>query len=66
MMLRFHCIRRFQYLSEMLTFSGSDTENRDIRKAYLNGKGCINYLMEHVPFMQCEDEPRIIELVKGS
>jgi len=50
------------YLKE---YQGSETEKTDIRKAYLNGKGCINYMMESVPFMAVEDEPRIIELVKG-
>lgn len=44
---------------------GSEIEKTDIRKAYLNGKGCINYMMESVPFMAVEDEPRIVELVKG-
>lgn len=44
---------------------GSETEERDIRKAYLGGKGCINFMMNSVPFMTVEDEPRIIELVKG-
>lgn len=44
---------------------GSETEERDIRKAYLGGKGCINYMMNSVPFMTVEDEPRIMELVKG-
>lgn len=46
-------------------YIGSSTEERDIRKAYLGGKGCINYMMNSVPFMTVEDEPRIIELVKG-
>lgn len=46
-------------------FLGSETEERDIRKAYLGGKGCINFMMNSVPFMTVEDEPRIIELVKG-
>lgn len=45
---------------------GSETEERDIRKAYLNGKGCINYMFESVPFMTVEDEPRIMEVVKGN
>lgn len=46
-------------------YIGSATEERDIRKAYLGGKGCINYMLNSVPFMTIEDEPRIIELVKG-
>ncbi|KAH8382150.1 hypothetical protein KR009_002072 [Drosophila setifemur] len=43
----------------------SELERTDIRKAYLGGKGCINYLMNHVPFMKVEDEPRIKEIVSG-
>lgn len=46
-------------------YTGSEMEERDIRKAYVGGKGCINFMMESVPFMQVEDEPRISELVKG-
>lgn len=46
-------------------YIGSATEERDIRKAYLGGKGCLNYMMNSVPFMTIEDEPRIIETVKG-
>lgn len=46
-------------------YIGSSTEEYDIRKAYLGGKGCMNYILNMVPFMVIEDEPRIIELVKG-
>lgn len=45
--------------------SGSDMEERDVRKAYEAGKGCINFMLNSVPFMSVEDEPRIMELVKG-
>lgn len=44
---------------------GSETEERDIRKAYEGGKGCLNFMMNSVPFMTVEDEPRIMEKVKG-
>lgn len=44
-------------------YVGSEIERGDIKKAYVNGKGCINYLMEHVPFMGVEDEPRIAEII---
>jgi DnaJ homolog subfamily C member 9 len=37
----------------------------DLKKAYTSGKGCINYMMEHVPFMSCEDEPRFHTLIDG-
>ncbi|XP_058836859.1 J domain-containing protein CG6693 [Topomyia yanbarensis] len=45
-------------------YTGSELERGDIKKAYINGKGCINYMMDCVPFMSCEDEPRIMEIVK--
>lgn len=38
-------------------------EKADLKKAYVNGKGCINYIMEHVPFMTVEDEPRFHEII---
>lgn len=38
---------------------------KDLKKAYLMGKGCINYLMESVPFLEVEDEPRISIIIKG-
>lgn len=44
-------------------YVGSDLERTDIKKAYLGGKGCINYIMNHVPFMKVEDEPRFKEIV---
>ncbi|KAH8277450.1 hypothetical protein KR026_011112 [Drosophila bipectinata] len=46
-------------------YIGSELECSDIKKAYLGGKGCINYMMNHVPFMKVEDEPRIQKLVQG-
>lgn len=45
-------------------YRGSEQEEIDIRKAYLNGKGCINFMMNHVPFMAVEDEERIQTLVR--
>lgn len=45
-------------------YVGSELERNDIKKAYENGQGCINYMMNCVPFMDCEDEPRIAEIVK--
>uniref|UniRef100_U5ELA7 Putative molecular chaperone dnaj superfamily n=1 Tax=Corethrella appendiculata TaxID=1370023 RepID=U5ELA7_9DIPT len=45
-------------------YRGSELELNDIKKAYLNGKGCINYMMEAVPFMAVEDEPRIAEIIQ--
>lgn len=45
-------------------YVGSETERNDIKKAYLDGKGCINYMMDHVQFMECKNESRIIGIVK--
>jgi DnaJ family protein C protein 9 len=47
------------------TYVGSDLEKSDIKRSYLNGKGCINYIHDHVPFLTINDEPRVIEIVKG-
>lgn len=52
-------------LLSLILLSDSEIEKNDIKKAYLNGKGCINYMMNCVPFMAVEDEPRIIDMVKG-
>ncbi|XP_053663038.1 J domain-containing protein CG6693 [Anopheles marshallii] len=46
------------------SYIGSETERTDIKRAYLGGKGCINFMMQTVPFMTCEDEPRIAEIVQ--
>lgn len=45
-------------------YNGSELERTDIKKAYINGKGCINYMMNSVPFMSVADEPRIQGIVK--
>lgn len=45
-------------------FIGSELERGDIKKAYLNGKGSIDYMHNCVPFMSCKDEPRIITIVQ--
>lgn len=45
-------------------YVGAELERNDIKKAYLNGKGCINYMLNCVPFMSCEDEPRISTIVR--
>ncbi|XP_058062003.1 J domain-containing protein CG6693 [Anopheles bellator] len=46
------------------TYIGSELERNDIKKAYLNGRGCINYMNQMVPFMSCEDEPRVAQIVQ--
>uniref|UniRef100_A0A2M4AWX7 J domain-containing protein n=2 Tax=Anopheles triannulatus TaxID=58253 RepID=A0A2M4AWX7_9DIPT len=48
----------------MKSYVGSELEKTDIKKAYLNGRGCINYMNQTVPFMSCEDEPRVAKIVQ--
>ncbi|CAH1974015.1 unnamed protein product [Acanthoscelides obtectus] len=45
-------------------YIGSETERRDIKKAYVNSKGDWNKILEMVPFSNCENEPRIREIVQ--
>lgn len=45
-------------------YIGSDIEKTDIKKAYVNGKGCMDFMFNMVPFMTVESEPRIKAVVK--
>lgn len=45
-------------------YIGSELERSDVKKAYLRGKGCINYMLDSVPFMDVESEPRIAVMVQ--
>uniref|UniRef100_A0A182YBV9 J domain-containing protein n=1 Tax=Anopheles stephensi TaxID=30069 RepID=A0A182YBV9_ANOST len=46
-------------------YKGSRKEWADIKKEYLKGKGCINWMMKHLQFMQYIDEPRLIAIVQA-
>lgn len=37
----------------------SEQEKSDIKRSYVQGKGCINHLMNSVPFLRVEDEDRL-------
>ncbi|XP_055921179.1 J domain-containing protein CG6693 [Eupeodes corollae] len=45
-------------------YVGSELERADIKKAYVGGKGCINHIINSVPFIAVEDEPRLKEIVQ--
>lgn len=45
-------------------YIGSDTEIRDIKKAYVSSKGNMDVILECVAFSDCDSEPRIIEIVR--
>ena len=45
-------------------YINSDIEIRDVKKAYIYGKGNMNILYEMVPFLNVESEPRIVKIVR--
>lgn len=45
-------------------YKGSEIEERDIKRAYMDSKGNMDYLYEAVPFLNYENEDRIMEIVK--
>lgn len=47
------------------SYRHSEQEATDIKKSYIQGKGCINHMMNTVPFLRVEDEPRLQVIVKG-
>lgn len=44
-------------------YQGSDTERADLKQAYLNGKGDMGYITDHVQFARSEHEPRFREIL---
>ncbi|XP_026480012.1 J domain-containing protein CG6693-like [Ctenocephalides felis] len=44
-------------------YKGSDLELYDLKRAYTDGKGDINYIYSSVPFIGYEDEPRFMEIL---
>lgn len=44
-------------------YAGSAREITAIRNLYIDGKGRINYIMKHTPFVLVEDEKRVREIV---
>lgn len=42
----------------------SEQEKSDIKRSYIQGKGCINHLMNSVPFLRVEDEDRLQTIVQ--
>lgn len=45
--------------------SGSEEELCDLKQAYLNGKGDMDFILEAVPFSHTDEEPRLRELIQG-
>lgn len=44
---------------------GSEREKAAIKNAYIAGRGRINYVMKHVPFLLSEDQTRVTAMIEG-
>ncbi|XP_063979467.1 indian hedgehog protein isoform X2 [Diachasmimorpha longicaudata] len=44
-------------------YKGSDIEIKDLKRAYVDSKGDMDYILEAVPFTNCEEEPRLREII---
>lgn len=49
--------------SARIKYQGSSTEEIDIIREFVAGKGSITHLFNVIPFMRIEDESRIIEII---
>lgn len=47
-----------------MEYIGSETEIRDIKRAYESTKGNMGIMLEMIPFSNCDSEPKIIEIVR--
>lgn len=47
-------------------YQNSSKEQKDVEREYRNGKGSMTHLLNTIPFMRYEDEPRITEIIKIS
>ncbi|XP_076758966.1 dnaJ homolog subfamily C member 9 [Xylocopa sonorina] len=46
-------------------YKGSEVEIKDLKRAYMDSKGDMDYILETVPFANCEDEPRLHDIIEG-
>ncbi|XP_012283353.1 J domain-containing protein CG6693 [Orussus abietinus] len=45
-------------------YMDSETELKDLKRAYLDSKGDMDYILETVPFTNCEEEPRLHAIIE--
>lgn len=45
-------------------YQNSPTEENDIEREFIFGKGSMTHLLHSIPFMRYEDEARVIRIVK--
>lgn len=46
------------------SYIGSETELQDLKRAYIYGKGDMDYIIQVVPFSNCASESRFIEIIR--
>ncbi|PSN33465.1 DnaJ subfamily C member 9 [Blattella germanica] len=46
-------------------YKGSEEERNDLKRAYMDGKGDMDFILEAVPFTHTEEEPRLKDLIHG-
>jgi len=46
------------------SYKGSETEIKDLKRAYLDSKGDMDHILESVPFTNCEEEPRLKAIIQ--
>ncbi|XP_074116127.1 dnaJ homolog subfamily C member 9-like [Cotesia typhae] len=45
-------------------YKGSETEIKDLKRAYTDSKGDMDYILEAVPFTNCDEEPRLHAIIQ--
>ncbi|XP_071561985.1 J domain-containing protein CG6693 isoform X2 [Temnothorax nylanderi] len=45
-------------------YKGSETEIKDLKRAYIDSKGDMDYILEAVPFTNCDEEPRLHAIIE--
>ncbi|XP_076630086.1 dnaJ homolog subfamily C member 9 isoform X2 [Colletes latitarsis] len=46
-------------------YKGSETEIKDLKRAYMDSEGDMDYILESVPFTNCDDEPRLHNIIQN-
>ncbi|XP_078053714.1 dnaJ homolog subfamily C member 9-like [Augochlora pura] len=46
-------------------YKGSEIEIKDLKRAYMDSEGDMDYILETVPFTSCDDEPRLHDIIQG-
>lgn len=45
-------------------YKGSEAEIKDLKRAYTDSKGNMDYILEAVPFTNCDEEPRLHAIIE--